>query len=361
MATLAMANVASIAERAATLPDAWADALENTPLARDWIETRLRRGPLRLLPKSWVREGIVLDQHVREGRFQRSLALIASGSALLGGLEVAYEHVIGSYSQRIMYTPVFLSAAVTVAGAWGAFDRRVARTLLPVSSAALLIDGAIGFGYHVRGINRKPGGWRLPVYNVVMGPPLFAPLLLGISGMLGLIASGLRQEDSPLRLLPRSMFRPLPAWMSLLPRKVTREGIVLEQHVREGRFQKALAAATAVSGLFNGAEALYSHYRTNYKYKSQWIPVALSPVIAAAGFGAVASKRAARTWLPLASLAALVNGGLGLFYHGRGILRRSGGMKKPVYNIIYGPPIFAPLLYAATGFLGLLASLLRRG
>ena len=361
MATLAMANVASIAERAATLPDAWADALENTPLARDWIETRLRRGPLRLLPKSWVREGIVLDQHVREGRFQRSLALIASGSALLGGLEVAYEHVIGSYSQRIMYTPVFLSAAVTVAGAWGAFDRRVARTLLPVSSAALLIDGAIGFGYHVRGINRKPGGWRLPVYNVVMGPPLFAPLLLGISGMLGLIASGLRQEDSPLRLLPRSMFRPLPAWMSLLPRKVTREGIVLEQHVREGRFQKALAAATAVSGLFNGAEALYSHYRTNYKYKSQWIPVALSPVIAAAGFGAVASKRAAHTWLPLASLAALVNGGLGLFYHGRGILRRSGGMKKPVYNIIYGPPIFAPLLYAATGFLGLLASLLRRG
>ena len=361
MATLAMANVASIAERAATLPDAWADALENTPLARDWIETRLRRGPLRLLPKSWVREGIVLDQHVREGRFQRSLALIASGSALLGGLEVAYEHVIGSYSQRIMYTPVFLSAAVTVAGAWGAFDRRVACTLLPVSSAALLIDGAIGFGYHVRGINRKPGGWRLPVYNVVMGPPLFAPLLLGISGMLGLIASGLRQEDSPLRLLPRSMFRPLPAWMSLLPRKVTREGIVLEQHVREGRFQKALAAAMAVSGLFNGAEALYSHYRTNYKYKSQWIPVALSPVIAAAGFGAVASKRAARTWLPLASLAALVNGGLGLFYHGRGILRRSGGMKKPVYNIIYGPPIFAPLLYAATGFLGLLASLLRRG
>jgi hypothetical protein len=50
-----------------------------------------------------------------------------------------------------------------------------------------------------------------------------------------------------------------------------------------------------------------------------------------------------------------------MFYHGRGILRRAGGMKKPVYNIIYGPPIFAPLLYAATGFLGLLASLLRRG
>ena len=31
----------------------------------------------------------------------------------------------------------------------------------------------------------------------------------------------------------------------------------------------------------------------------------------------------------------------------------------PLYNIIYGPPIFAPLLFAASGFLGLLASLLR--
>ena len=41
-----LANVATIAERAATLPDTWTDALENTPLVRDWIETRLRRGPL---------------------------------------------------------------------------------------------------------------------------------------------------------------------------------------------------------------------------------------------------------------------------------------------------------------------------
>ena len=349
------------------LPAQWIESIEHTPLYREWTEQRLRRGPLRLLPKSWVREGIVLDQHVREGRFQRSLALIAAGSALLGGLEVSYEHVIGSYSQRIMYSPVFLSGAVTVAGVWGAFDRRVARTLLPVASAALLLDGTIGFIYHIRGIHRKPGGWRLPVYNIVMGPPLFAPLLLGISGMLGLIASGLRREDSPLRLLPGyrdSTNSRLPAlsWLrSLLPRRIRREELVLEQHLREGRFQKALAAAMAVSGLLNGAEALYSHYKTNYAYRSQWIPVALAPLLAVAGFGAVADRRIARTLLPVASLAAIAIGGLGLFYHSRGILRRPGGLKTPVYNVIYGPPIFAPLLYAATGFLGLLASLLRRG
>ena len=37
-----------------------------------------------------------------------------------------------------------------------------------------------------------------------------------------------------------------------------------------------------------------------------------------------------------------------------------GGLKLPFYNVMYGPPIFAPLLFAASGFMGLLASLLRR-
>lgn len=35
-------------------------------------------------------------------------------------------------------------------------------------------------------------------------------------------------------------------------------------------------------------------------------------------------------------------------------------MKKPLYNLIYGPPVFAPLLFAACGTIGLLASLMRR-
>jgi hypothetical protein len=41
------------------------------------------------------------------------------------------------------------------------------------------------------------------------------------------------------------------------------------------------------------------------------------------------------------------------------VFRRPGGSKKLLYNVIYGPPVFAPLLFAASGFLGVLASLLR--
>jgi hypothetical protein len=54
-------------------------------------------------------------------------------------------------------------------------------------------NSVVGFYFHVRGIQRKPGGWRLPVVNIVMGPPVFAPLLFGVSGYLGLIASFLRR------------------------------------------------------------------------------------------------------------------------------------------------------------------------
>src|SRR5579884_3251019 len=53
------------------------------------------------LPRKITREGIVVEHHIREGRFQRSLSLITAFSALLSGLEVTYEHYIGSYSQRI--------------------------------------------------------------------------------------------------------------------------------------------------------------------------------------------------------------------------------------------------------------------
>jgi hypothetical protein len=79
-----------------------------------------------------------------------------------------------------------------------------------------------------------------------------------------------------------------------------------------------------------------------------------------AGLGTIWSKKMARTAPPLASLLALLDGSIGFYFHARGMLRRPGGAKLPLYNLIYGPPIFAPLLLAASGFMGVLASLLRR-
>jgi hypothetical protein len=298
-----------------------------------------------------------IDLDVREGRFQRWLALIAGLSSALSGLEVTYEHYRGSYSRRVMYTPVVLSGALAAGGLAGFFSKRAARTVLPAISAITLADSLIGFYFHVRGVHRKPGGWRLPIVNMVMGPPIFAPLLFGVSAYLGFVASFLRRGNQD-----NDRFLPRPAHAHHWGKLVTgaHEPIGWAQNMREGRFQKQMAVATVISAFFSGFEAWYSHYKNNFRYKAQWTPVIVAPMLMLAGIGAVKSRRVAHTWLPAISAVAIADGAVGFVYHARGVLRRPGGMKKPIYNIVYGPPILAPLLFAASGFLGLLASLLGR-
>lgn len=300
----------------------------------------------------------IIDSRVREGRFQRWLALVAGLSGVLSGLEVSYEHYRGSYSRRIMYTPVILSGALMIAGTWSFKSKSAAKSILPAVSVATLADSLIGTYFHIQGIRRKPGGWRLPVFNITMGPPLFAPLLFGTSAYLGMVAYFLRREDeqSPQYLLPRAAHP--NHWVGWFSGR--HENISLEQDLREGRFQKHMAAVAALSAFFSGFEALYSHYKSNFRHRMQWTPIVIAPMLIAAGAGAVKSRRVAQTWLPATSAAAMIAGAVGFGFHARGVMRRPGGMKKPLYNIIYGPPVFAPLLFASSGFIGLLASLLRR-
>lgn len=299
----------------------------------------------------------IIANHIREGRFQRSLALLTAGTSIVSGLEVAYEHYRGSYSRRVMYTPVILSVLLAIAGIAAFFSRRAARTVLRLTSGVTLLDALIGFYFHVRGIKRKPGGWRLPMTNMIMGPPIFAPLLFGTSAYLGLIASYLQREEST---APASVTGRDSLFGRLLPGNTEPELLSAEQDMREGKFQRQVAIVTGVSALLSGFEAYYSHYKNNFRYWVQWTPVAIAPVLAGVAFASVKSRKLAKTALPAVSILASADAAVGFFYHGRGVLRRPGGSKRLLYNIIYGPPIFAPLLFGAAGMLGVLASLLRR-
>jgi hypothetical protein len=294
---------------------------------------------------------------IREGRFQRSLSLLTAGTSIVSGLEVAYEHYRGSYSRRVMYKPVILSVLLGAAGIAGFFSRRAARTILRLVSVATLADASIGFYFHTRGIKRKPGGWRLPMTNMIMGPPIFAPLLFGTSAYLGLIASYLQREDSS-RAISTSGKDGFLA--RLLPSGEGRQLLSAEQDIREGRFQRQVAIVTGVSALLSGFEAYYSHYKNNFRYWIQWSPIVLAPILAGTAFASVKSRRLATTTLPAVSALAGADAAVGFYYHARGVLRRPGGSKRLLYNIMYGPPIFAPLLFGAAGMLGILASLLRR-
>jgi hypothetical protein len=315
------------------------------------LTTALELGAKHNLPAPLAPAATSVLEHLSEGCFQRSLCLVVAATSVASGLEVGYEHYKGSYSNPVMYTPVVLSGALAGSGLLGVVSGRCARTVLRWVSVITLVDGIIGFFFHIRGVARKPGGWSLPVTNIVMGPPIFAPLLFGTSAYLGLMASYLRREEDLHELGGR--IREFAG--GLAPGKSD-----WRTNLRYGRFQKHLSAVTVLWTFISGFEALYSHYKTNFRYKAQWTPVLLTPLLMASAAGAIKSRRLANTALPIASAVALVDGAAGFYYHARGIARRPGGMKKPLYNTLYGPPIFAPLLFAACGFIGLLASLLRR-
>jgi hypothetical protein len=130
--------------------------------------------------------------------------------------------------------------------------------------------------------------------------------------------------------------------------------------VRHGRFERSLSGLTAVGALITGAEIWMEHDRASFGNRMMWVPVALTPVLSAAAFAGVFSKRAAKTALPLASTFVLANSLQGQYLHLRGIAQRPGGWRLARYNAEMGPPMFAPLLFGLVGGMGLLASILRR-
>lgn len=136
-----------------------------------------------------------LIANLRAGRAQKLLSAATAASALPLGLEIYVNHYGGSFGNRWMWTPVALSPALSAAGLAGVRSERAARTALPALSAVFLLDGLAGMFFHVRGIARKPGGFREASYNLVMGPPALAPGSLTLIGAMGLMAAVMRREQ----------------------------------------------------------------------------------------------------------------------------------------------------------------------
>jgi hypothetical protein len=131
---------------------------------------------------------------LRTGRFERTLsALTAAGAAVTAG-EIYLSHDKASFGNRMMWWPVAVVPAAIPAGVAAVFSRRAAKTVLPLSSAAIVANGIQGTYLHWRGIAQRPGGWTL--YNMESGPPVFAPLLASLVGGMGLLAAVLRREGN---------------------------------------------------------------------------------------------------------------------------------------------------------------------
>lgn len=133
-------------------------------------------------------------RNIETGRFERSLSALTAIGSVITSAEIYFEHDRASFGNSMMWIPVAMGPVGFAAGVAGVFSKRAAKTLLPVVSAAIVANGMQGTYLHMRGISQRPGGWSLGKYNIEMGPPMLAPLLMTMVGGMGLLASILRRE-----------------------------------------------------------------------------------------------------------------------------------------------------------------------
>jgi hypothetical protein len=132
--------------------------------------------------------------NVREGRMQRLLAAATAFSVPPLAFEIYLEHEKGSFGDKWMWTPIVLAPPLTAAGIAGFVSPKAARTVLPFFGALYALDGLIGVVTHVRGVQKRPGGFDEAHYNLVMGPPLLAPGSLAMVGGMGVLAALVKRE-----------------------------------------------------------------------------------------------------------------------------------------------------------------------
>ncbi len=135
-----------------------------------------------------------LLDNLREGRMQKFLAAATVFSAPPLAFEIWAEHYKASFGDKWMWTPIWLTPPLMAAGVAGYCSERAARTVLPAVSALYAADGVVGLWTHVRGIQKRPGGFGEPTYNIVMGPPLLAPGSLCMVGAMGMLAALVKRE-----------------------------------------------------------------------------------------------------------------------------------------------------------------------
>lgn len=135
---------------------------------------------------------------IETGRFEKMMSGLTAVGAAITAVEIWAEHDGASFGNKMMWLPVVIVPTAIPAGVAAVLSRRAAKTVLPVCSAFIVLNGLHGMFFHWRGILQKPGGVRDNArYNMEMGPPALAPLLASMVGGMGLLAAVLRREDDP--------------------------------------------------------------------------------------------------------------------------------------------------------------------
>jgi len=124
-------------------------------------------------------------------RLLRLLSVANAASSLLLAGEAGYNHWLGNYFNKVMFTPVVLCPLLSTAQLANLTGLHPIRPLVTSLSAAATVAGVVGFGFHVKNISGRPGGFSWQ--NFFYGPPVVAPLQLTAQGVIGLLAAAFEE------------------------------------------------------------------------------------------------------------------------------------------------------------------------
>jgi hypothetical protein len=113
--------------------------------------------------------------------------VINIASYLLFAVEAGWNHWIGEYFNKVMFVPIILSPILAVMHMAALKAPPTKRSWQLRLSAVAVVVGLIGFGFHIRNINRRQGGFSWQ--NFFYGPPVAAPLQLTALGIEGVLAA----------------------------------------------------------------------------------------------------------------------------------------------------------------------------
>jgi hypothetical protein len=119
--------------------------------------------------------------------------LIVVAVASIGfALQIAVLHYRGAYRNPFMYLPLVVSLGAAGIAMWrAAVPSLLSARVYQAALWGMFLTGFIGWGWHLRGLDRMMGGLYVALPNVLEGPPPMAPLLVALLGAQGLIGENL--------------------------------------------------------------------------------------------------------------------------------------------------------------------------
>ncbi len=260
------------------------------------------------------------------------VAIVAAILTLLTLAEAWTGHYRSGFPLRAQSAPFASGGALIVAAvvAVAASDTPWVRSVLTGVGWLSVATGVIGAGYHhYYGIAEKAGGYKWLLHYLMYGAPQLAPLALSATGALCVIAaSGMAGRPAVL-------------------------GIGLDDALL-GVVALALAGAVGQAGVL--------HYRGAYNNPLMYAPLT-APLLAAVTSAWVAVAPSPYMWSALTPLFLLtfVTGFVGVGMHLRGFDRQMGGLHLWLFNVLQGPPVWAPTMFSGFALVGLAVVLLLRG